>query len=151
MVCLELEIWGGKMDGADRSSELWRYLLDSNFLFIFCAFVLKVFLRPNSSFFCWPFVRLLSFFCSNFHLKTFIFYSLLSAFTVSRTKFFVHFKHKKYFCCSCWNTISLTKSWSYQQIFNLNLLYTHFRALLLVEIFEQPMRMLKNEHSVDLC
>ena len=35
--------------------------------------------------------------------------------------------------------------------FSLNLRYTHLRVLLLVEILEQPMRMLKNEHSVDLC
>ena len=38
-----------------------------------------------------------------------------------------------------------------QTHFSANLLYTHFRALLLVEILEQPMRMLKNERSVDLC
>ena len=39
-------------------------------------------------------------------------------------------------------------SWSYEQNMSINLCYTHFRALFLVEILEQPIRMLKNEHSV---
>ena len=42
-------------------------------------------------------------------------------------------------------------SWSCKQNLSLNLCYTHFRALLLVEILEQPIRMLKNQHSVIWC
>ena len=36
-------------------------------------------------------------------------------------------------------------------IFSINLRYPHFRALLLVEILEQPIRMLINERSLILC
>ena len=46
--------------------------------------------------------------------------------------------------------ISGTWSWSYKQIFSVNLIYAHFRALLLVEILMQPMRMLKIQHSMIL-
>ena len=46
--------------------------------------------------------------------------------------------------------VSVTRSWSYKQNLSINLCYAHFRALLLVEILEQPIRMLKNECSVIL-
>ena len=39
-------------------------------------------------------------------------------------------------------------SWSNKQILSVNLRYAHFRSLLLVEIFEQPLIMLKNECSI---
>ena len=42
-------------------------------------------------------------------------------------------------------------SWSYKQNLSVNLCYAHFRPLLLVEILDQPIRMLKNEHSIILC
>ena len=41
-------------------------------------------------------------------------------------------------------------SWSYEQNMSINLCYTHFRALFLVEILEQPIRMLKNVRSIIL-
>ena len=37
-------------------------------------------------------------------------------------------------------------SWSYKQNLSVNLCFAHFKALLLVEILEQPIRMLKNEN-----
>ena len=40
--------------------------------------------------------------------------------------------------------------WSYKQNLSKNLCYTHFRALLLVENFEQPIGKLKNERSIIL-
>ena len=40
-------------------------------------------------------------------------------------------------------------SWSYKNL-SANFRYAHLRALLLVEILEQPMRMLKNKHSIIL-
>ena len=36
-----------------------------------------------------------------------------------------------------------TRSWSYKQNLSINLSYAHFRALLFIEILEQPIRMLK--------
>ena len=47
-------------------------------------------------------------------------------------------------------TSNVSWSWSYKQNLSKNLRYAHFRALLLVENVEQPIRMLKNEHSVIL-
>ena len=44
----------------------------------------------------------------------------------------------------------LTWARSYKQNLSVNLCYTHFRALLLAEILEQPIRMLKNQRSVIL-
>ena len=41
-------------------------------------------------------------------------------------------------------------TWSYKQNLSINLCYAHFRALSLVKILEQPIRMLKNECSINL-
>ena len=47
--------------------------------------------------------------------------------------------------------VSVTRSWSYKQNLSINLCYAHFRALLLVAILEQPIRMLRNKCSIILC
>ena len=43
-----------------------------------------------------------------------------------------------------------TRARSYNQILSVNLCYAHFSVLLLVEIFEQPMILLKNKRRVIL-
>ena len=48
------------------------------------------------------------------------------------------------------NLFDSTWSWSYKQDLSINLRYTQFTALILVEILEQPIRMLKNKWSVIL-
>ena len=47
----------------------------------------------------------------------------------------------------------LWKNWSlsYKQNLSVKLCYAHFRVLLLVEILEQPIRLLKKEHSIFFC
>ena len=52
--------------------------------------------------------------------------------------------------CGTVFTWSLSRRWSYKQNLSVNLCYAHFRPLLLVEILEQPTRMLNNERSVIL-
>ena len=48
-------------------------------------------------------------------------------------------------------SLPLDQSWSYKQILSVNLRYAHLRALLLIAILEQPMRMLKIKHCINLC
>ena len=58
---------------------------------------------------------------------------------------------KVFLCLTLWSVVSKVWSWSYKQNLSVNLFYAHFRAILLVEILEQPIRMLKNQLSIILC